>query len=156
MEEVPAKSASGAGQVLDLLLENYFHVPSREGFSAYRTGWIVHIAFSILAATGIFAGALALGATLLPALIAATAGIVLLWGVGMWVGVYSHYIPLMTLAAVAIVGGLMFYEPALKYLPFGFLVAGAVHVVIAPVLIFVLRQVRKLLPPAPPGPAPEG
>ncbi len=145
MEEEPAKSASGAGRVLDLLLENYFRKPSREGFSAYRTGWIVHFAFSILVATGIYAGVLALGATLLPALVIALVCVVLLWGVGVLVGVYSHYIPLMTLAAMGIVIGLMFYEPAMKYQAIGILVALAAHVVIVPVLIFVLRQVRKLL-----------
>ena len=145
MEEEPAKSASGAGRVLDLLLENYFRKPSREGFSAYRTGWIVHFAFSILVATGICAGVLALGATLLPALIVALVCVVLLWGVGVLVGVYSHYMPLIMIVAVALVGGLMFYEPAMKYVALGFVAAFAVHLVIAPVLFFVLRQVRKLL-----------
>jgi hypothetical protein len=143
MEEEPARSASGAGRVLDLLV-NYFRKPSMEGFSAYRTGWIAHVAFSIFVAAGIVAGALALGATQLPALILATVCVVLLWGVGVLAGVYSHYIPFGSLAAFGAVFALMFYEPTAKYVVFGTLVAGAVHAVIAPVLIFVLRQLRKL------------
>lgn len=142
MEAERGKSSSGAGRILDLLLQ-YFFVPSREGFSSYRTGWLVHFAFSIVLATAITAGVVALGFAIPHGLIAATLGVLLLWGVGIIVGVYSHHSPLTLLAALAVIGGLIFYQPATPYLALSFLVALAVHVVIVPVLIFGLRQVRK-------------
>jgi hypothetical protein len=145
MEAEPGKSSSGAGRILDLLLQ-YFFVPTREGFSAYRTGWLVHFVYSIVLATAITAGVVALGFTILHGLSVATLGVSLLWGTGIIVGVYSHYSPLILLAALAVIGGLIFYHPAAPYLALSFLVALAVHVVIVPVLIFGLRQVRKLFP----------
>ena len=144
----PEQKAAGAGRVLDLLL-SYFIVPSQEGFSAYRTGWFVHFVFSLVVATGICAGVVALGFNILHGAAVAALAVTLLWGAGIWVGVVSHYIPLITLAAMGIVGGLMFYEPAMKYAAFGFLAALATHMAIVPVLVFVLKQVRKLFPPGP-------
>lgn len=137
------KSSSGVARVLDLL-GIYFGVPSREGFSAYRTGWLVHFVFSALLAAGITAAAVAMGLTLVAGLVAAVLGVVLLWGVGAFVGIVSHYSPLILLGALAVGGGSLFFPAAAAYVVLGVPVAVAVHLVIVPVLALGLRLLRKL------------
>lgn len=79
-------------------LARYFRVPSRSGFSPYRTGWAAHLAFSALAATGIYqVAARQLGMSVPSALALTLGGVWLLWGVGVTVGVRSHYSPALTL-----------------------------------------------------------
>ena len=88
-------------------LAGYFQIPSREGFSSYRTGWIGHLAFSACVAGGILhltierwtwdplmGMGLALGA------------VWALWGVGVVVGVMSHYslLPMLIALGVLVVG----------------------------------------------------
>lgn len=148
MESEPEQGATGARRVLDLL-QQYFFVPSQEGFSAYRTGWLVHVAFSVIVAVAFSAGVVALGFNILHGVAVAALAVTLLWGVGVWVGVYSHYSPLILLAALAVVFGFMFYPPAAPYSLLSWMVAGAVHAAIVPVLVFLLKQLRKLFAPGP-------
>ncbi len=83
-------------------LAAYFTVPSREGFSAYRSGWIVHFIFSVLLGQAACLGLTRLGASSLPLqALAALLAVVSFWGVGVFLGVVSHYNPLLLLLAVA-------------------------------------------------------
>lgn len=103
VERPPRSPGEAAGDALRWLLEGYFAAPGTGGFSAYRTGWVVHVLFSVLAAA---AGVLVVrrfGGSALPVLAAAAcAPVFVLWGVGVRAGVASHYNPLITLGAVAV------------------------------------------------------
>ncbi|MBI5209838.1 MAG: HEAT repeat domain-containing protein [Elusimicrobia bacterium] len=95
----PWEMAADAGR---WLMENYFVVPGTEGFSAYRTGAAVHWMFSVLVCMAVVVVAARLGVVAAPVVtVAAAAAVFLLWGAGVWVGVMSHYNPLITLAALA-------------------------------------------------------
>ncbi|MBI5883589.1 MAG: HEAT repeat domain-containing protein [Elusimicrobia bacterium] len=103
--DLPSKGLGEAARDLGrLVMENYFVAPTTEGFSAYRTGFFVHILFSIAVCLAM----LHLVTQFLfrsPAAGAAAGGLTVffLWGVGVWVGVLSHYNPLITLASVVAV-----------------------------------------------------
>ncbi|MFA6318140.1 MAG: HEAT repeat domain-containing protein [Elusimicrobiota bacterium] len=100
--ELPRRSFQEAARdAACFLMGNYFIAPGTEGFSAYRTGIFVHILFSI----SVCMGALILATEVLfrsPAFGASAGGVAvfLLWGAGVWLGVLSHYNPLITLAAI--------------------------------------------------------
>ena len=92
-----------AASVLEVLAA-YFQIPSREGFSAYRTGWLAHFGFSAIVAASIYAVFLrAIGLGPGPSAVAALVGVILLWGVGVLVGILSHYNPLILIAVIAVV-----------------------------------------------------
>jgi hypothetical protein len=89
------------------VLACYFYMPSRQGFSAYRTGWIGHLAFSAAVAGGIvYLGWRTLGWNAWTGLCLGLASVWALWGVGIVVGVFSHYglFPLLFAMAVVFVG----------------------------------------------------
>jgi HEAT repeat protein len=105
--DVPSRRPGEAvGDVLRWLLEYYFVVPATGGFSAYRTGWMMHLMFSVLvcAAGGLIARRV-FDASLPVVAAAAFAPVFLLWGAGVWAGVLSHYNPLITLGGVAVMAG---------------------------------------------------
>jgi hypothetical protein len=86
------------------VLGAYFRIPSSEGFSAYRTGWLAHFGFSAIVAATIFAVALrTIGLGPGHSGVAALVGVILLWGVGVLVGILSHYNPLILIAVIAVI-----------------------------------------------------
>jgi hypothetical protein len=103
-------------RLLASLMEFYFAIPSTSGFSPYRTGASVHAMFSILLAGSIW---LLMSRFLEPHWAinscASLAGVFLLWGVGVWIGIASHYNPLLTLIAIGglIAGVFVFRKEAL-------------------------------------------
>jgi len=114
-----------------LFLARYFHIPSRTGFSAYRTGWAGHVAFSTVVATGLYQLAVRLLGLSIPAGLAlALLGVCLLWGLGVIVGVLSHYNPLLMLSPfVVFLAGVFLWPPLL----FGFVIAAIGHLLMHPV-----------------------
>jgi HEAT repeat protein len=120
----------------------YFRVPSREGFSAYRTGWIAHMVFSAIVAVAIQTMASRmLGLAPGPAIGLALAGVLLLWGVGVLVGILSHYNPLIMIAAIVV----MFAGPLLSpSMVLGLLIAALGHVLMIPFSL-VLRRAKDAL-----------
>jgi HEAT repeat protein len=124
------------------VLAAYFRIPSSEGFSAYRTGWIAHFACSATAAAGIYALATTgLGLEPVAAMAGALAGVILLWGVGVLVGITSHYNPLIMLIAVGVlVGGLVLT----RAMAAGLVIAVAGHALMMP-FAFLVRLARRAL-----------
>lgn len=109
----------------------YFRIPSREGFSAYRTGWVAHLAFSALVAAAClqlvwYPAVWSLGTGIWMAFVS----VFLLWGVGVLVGILSHYSPLLTVAAL--VGLAYIALQAWPPLWLGAGVAGLVHLAMRP------------------------
>lgn len=96
------------------VLDCYFVIPSTQGFSPYRTGWFVHLAFSAFVCAGLFRlFERFTGAAPLVCLSMAAIAVFLLWGAGVFLGIASHYNPLLTLAAFAgIIATAVFPEPA--------------------------------------------
>ncbi len=91
-------------------LRAYFSVPSKEGFSAYRAGEFVHILFSALVGTVVLRFLIPnifphMG--LFYAYLIAFLSIVSVWGIGVLIGVYSHYNGFITLAVIAAWVGLI-------------------------------------------------
>jgi hypothetical protein len=105
----------------------YVHVPSRSGFSAYRTGWAAHVAFSAIVATGLHQLAVRqLGISIAGGLGLALVGVCLLWPVGVFVGILSHYSLLLTVCPLLVFGGGFLWPPLLL----GFAVAATGHVLV--------------------------
>ena len=132
-----------AVSVLELLAA-YFRIPSSEGFSAYRTGWVGHLAFSVVAAATLYAiASTSLRLDFAPSAAAAIVGVILLWGVGIIVGVCSHYNPLIMIAAVGVIfGSVVLGGNGNHSLVLGLLIAGAAHTLMTPVA-FLLKLLRK-------------
>ncbi len=123
-------------------LEAWFAVPSSKGFSAYRTGWLVHLAFSVLLAEWTWVGLGAIGATAFPLRIAGSLFVVFAaWGGGALLGIVSHYNPLVTL--LAIVGVLASYRLLGDFAAAGLLLGIVAH---AASLVFLsaLQRLRKV------------
>jgi HEAT repeat protein len=141
---VPSRSPGEAiGDAVRWLFEDYFAVPGTGGFSAYRTGWIVHVLFSVLvAAAGVLIARRFAGVTLPILAASAFAPVFLSWGVGVRAGVMSHYYPLITLggAGVTVVAAILIGKefPILA-------VAGVAGHVVASVLIRILGLIYRLV-----------
>jgi hypothetical protein len=87
------------------LLTAYFSVPGRKGFSAYRTGWFVHLIFSVLVAEVACVVLGRMGMSSLPLRAAgALLAVLVAWGAGTFLGILSHHSPLVVLLAI---GGLV-------------------------------------------------
>lgn len=136
----PMSLRDRAASVLELLSLN-FRTPSSEGFSAYRTGWIGHLAFSTVAAATLYAIASTwLGADPLFAAATGVAGVILLWWAGVLVGVCSHHVPLLMLAAVAVIlGSIVLAGSGRPFLFLGLPIALAAHMLMFAVG-FVLKH----------------
>jgi HEAT repeat protein len=104
---LPSRSPGEAfGDAVRWLMEDYFVVPDTGGFSAYRTGWLVHVIFSVLVgAAGVLIARHFLGISLPVLAVAAFAPVFLSWGIGIRAGVLSHYNLLITLGAAAVAVG---------------------------------------------------
>ena len=125
------------------LLATYFQIPSSEGFSAYRTGWIAHFGFSAIVAVIIYTIASgALGLELVPSAVAALAGVILLWGVGALVGIYSHYNPLIMIGVIGAI--IVLFVKGSKSIVVGIPIALVGHLLMTP-FAFMLKLLRKFL-----------
>jgi HEAT repeat protein len=140
---VPRASIRDRAAVAVELLATYFHIPSSEGFSAYRTGWIAHFGFSAIVAAIIFTVASgALGLQPLSSAAAALAGVILLWGVGALVGVYSHYNPLIMIGVIGVIIAL--FVKGSTAIALGIPIALAGHFLMIP-FAFILKLLRRIL-----------
>lgn len=118
------------------LIAAYFCVPSSEGFSAYRTGWIAHVAFSALVAAGITTASRTLGLPGGLTVALALAGVVLLWGVGVLVGVLSHYNPLIMIGGIVVVFAGLALSASMAV---GLVIAVVGHALMIPVAVVLKR-----------------
>lgn len=117
-------------------LRLYFAVPSTEGFSPYRTGVGLHVALSIVEGGAAYAAVtMLLGGAWWAGFAAALFAVVALWGVGWKLGVASHYVGLMLIPGLALVGITL----ALPYLGKPGLVAAAAGLVAHVVASIVLK-----------------
>jgi hypothetical protein len=120
-------------------LKSYFAVPSAAGFSPYRTGQTIQLLFSGIIGQVTW---LALERTLDPhwgiIVGGVFAGVLALWGIGVRIGIHSHYNPLLALFVfiVFMVGVLKFPAVALPGLAAGLLS----HVFVMGVLRMVVRR----------------
>ena len=123
-------------------IKNYFFSPSTEGFSAYRTGQNIHLLFSVIVSTSIclivnsFITLNISTVCILSFLI-----VLLFWGVGVIVGVHSHYNLLITI--IIFIAFLMLIAFGLKK-PEGiisFIISTASHFVI----YTILKIINKLI-----------
>ena len=122
-------------------LAAYFTVPSRKGFSAYRSGWIVHFVFSVLLAELTWLGLGRIGANYLPLRAAGTFLTVLAsWGAGALLGILSHYNPLLTLLAMA--GALASFRFFGDFAPVGFVIGTVAHCA-SLLLLSLLQRLRR-------------
>jgi hypothetical protein len=140
---MPRAGIGDLGVAVLEVLAAYFQIPSSEGFSAYRTGWIAHFGFSAIVAATIFAvasGAAGLG--LLPSAVAALAGVILLWGVGVLVGVLSHYNPLILIAVIIVI--IVLFVKGSQSIALGIPIAVAGHALMQ-LFAFILRLLTKAL-----------
>jgi HEAT repeat protein len=140
---MPRAGSGDLGVAVLEVLAAYFQIPSSEGFSAYRTGWIAHFGFSAIVAATIFAVASrAIGLGLLPSAVAALAGVILLWGVGVLVGVLSHYNPLILIAVVIVI--IVLFVKGSQSIALGIPIAIAGHALMH-LFAFMLRLLTKAL-----------
>jgi HEAT repeat protein len=140
---MPRAGIGDLGVAVLEVLAAYFQIPSSEGFSAYRTGWIAHFGFSAIVAATIFAVASgAVGLELLPSAVAALAGVILLWGVGVLVGVLSHYNPLILIAVVIVI--IVLFVKGSQSIALGIPIAVAGHALMH-LFAFTLRLLTKAL-----------
>jgi len=140
---MPRAGSGDLGVAVLEVLAAYFQIPSSEGFSAYRTGWIAHFGFSAIVAATIFAVASrAIGLGLLPSAVAALAGVILLWGVGVLVGVLSHYNPLILIAVVIVI--IVLFVKGSQSIALGIPIAIAGHALMH-LFAFILRLLTKAL-----------
>ena len=124
------------------LLAAYFTVPSSQGFSAYRTGWFVHCAFSVLLAEVACVALGLIGVSSLPLRAAgALLAVLLAWGAGAFLGILSHYNPLLMLLAIA--GVVASFRLFGDFAPVGFVIGVAAHSAALLLLSGVQRLRRK-------------
>jgi hypothetical protein len=83
-----------------------------------------------------------LGLELLPSAIAALAGVILLWGAGALVGIYSHYNPLIMIGVIGVI--IVLIAKGSKSIALGIPIAFAGHFLMIP-FAFVLKLLRKVL-----------
>ncbi len=139
----PPSLRDRAASVLETV-SGYFQVPSSEGFSAYRTGWVAHLAFSTLVAAGAYAICSSLGLAPLRSALTALGMVLLLWWVGVRVGIASHYTPLLMLAAIAVLLTSLLAARIAPPLLFGLPIAFAAHALMLP-FSSVLRRLARAM-----------
>jgi hypothetical protein len=84
----------------------------------------------------------ALGLELVPSAVAALAGVILLWGVGALVGIYSHYNPLIMIGVIGAI--IVLFVKGSKAIVVGIPIALAGHFLMTP-FAFMLKLFRKAL-----------
>jgi len=81
----------------------YFHVPHPGGFSPYRSGESIHLMFSaITAVTAIWICSFFIIPTLLHKAAIALITVFVLWGIGVLLGVESHYSAFITVVILTV------------------------------------------------------
>lgn len=135
-------------------LRNYYVVPRTDGFSAYRTGFAVHYGFSLAVTFFVMALAAHVGISILWTFITAFSLILLLWGVGVYVGVMSHYGPVPLLAVIVMIAAGFFVLKSVRAdTPFHVLAitglfGSSMAQLLAQGCVWVLQRIlRLILPP---------